>query len=122
MRKLAVPIVTESANLTEEVATVTWAEGNLPDNEYQDFGLTFKLPPSPDGAKFYFPTLQKCVVGETNWSELATADKPKPAFPVPSLTVYKSGVVPDAAAKSASIGSGPSSALAIGIIASLMLV
>lgn len=121
MRKLAVPIVTESTNVTEEVASVTWADGNLPDNEYQDFGLTFKLPPSPDGAKFYFPALQKCVIGETNWSDMATTAIPNPAHPAPSLTVYKNGVVPDATVKSGSAGFGSSSFYLTVLIASLML-
>jgi len=50
-RKLPVPVTTESGTIEEEVDIVSWSEGNLPDNEYQDFGLTFKLPPADDGTK-----------------------------------------------------------------------
>ena len=50
-RQLAVPVTTESGTIDQEVDVITWAEGNLPDSEYQDFGLTFKLPPAEDGQK-----------------------------------------------------------------------
>jgi uncharacterized protein YcnI len=50
-RKLPVPVTTESGTIDEEVDSVSWSEGNLPDDEYQDFGLTFKLPPVEDGTK-----------------------------------------------------------------------
>jgi uncharacterized protein YcnI len=50
-RKLPVPITTESGTIDDEVDLLLWDNGNLPDEEYQDFGLTFKLPPSDDGQK-----------------------------------------------------------------------
>jgi periplasmic copper chaperone A len=52
-RPLDVPVQSEGGKpLTEEVDTITWKEGNLPNNEYQDFGLIFKLPPGKDGDTF----------------------------------------------------------------------
>ncbi|KAJ3319446.1 hypothetical protein HDV06_006332, partial [Boothiomyces sp. JEL0866] len=87
-RNLDTPITSESgALITTEIDTVTWTDGNLPDAEFEEFPLSVKLPfPADDGTKFYFPTLQRCVVGWNNWTQI-----PGPGvalqFPSPSLVV-----------------------------------
>jgi uncharacterized protein YcnI len=92
-RKLPVPVTTESGTIDQEVDRITFSEGNLPDDEYQDFGLTFKLPPAEDGTKFYFPVIQDCGNGVlTNWSEIPKDDS-KPRYPAPALTVMKNGTL-----------------------------
>jgi periplasmic copper chaperone A len=108
-RQLPVPVTTESGTIDQEVDIVTYSEGNLPDNEYQDFGLTFKLPPSEDGTKFYFPVIQDCGNGLwTNWTEIPK-DGNKPRYPAPALTVMKNGTLALAEVKTAA--SSKSSAL-----------
>ncbi|KAJ3358569.1 hypothetical protein HDU91_005180 [Kappamyces sp. JEL0680] len=93
-RPLAVPITSEGgASITTEVDSVTWAQGSLPDSEYQDFGLTFKLPPATDGTKFYFPTLQLCDVGFNNWSMIPAGDGAKLSYPAPTVTVMANGTL-----------------------------
>jgi hypothetical protein len=102
-RPLAVPITsTSGANITTEVASITWADGSLPETEFQDFGIMFRLPPSLDGAKFYFPVLQNCVRNRyflgaypsiQNWSQIPTGDGAKLSFPAPAMTVFANGTL-----------------------------
>jgi len=94
-RPLAVPITSEGgSNITTEVDTLTWTAATpLPDGEYQDFGVIFRLPPSTDGTKFYFPTLQTCVVGSTNWSMIPAGNGVRLAYPAPAITVMANGTM-----------------------------
>ena len=97
-RKLVVPIVSESGeNITEEVDSVSWVGGNLPDNEYQDFGLAFKLPPADDGTRFYFPVYQDCPAASLNWTEIPSGGSERPRYPAPSVVVFKNGTMEKAA-------------------------
>lgn len=90
-RPLAVPIVSEGLNVTDEVDSIRWSQGNLPDNEYMDFGLSFKLPAAKDGDRFYFPAVQECGSGlSTEWTEIPV-DGSKPAHPAPSVVVFANG-------------------------------
>ena len=101
-RPLAVPIKSESgADITTEVDKITWSGGSLPDKEYQDFGITFRLPPSDDGTKFYFPVLQNCTTGFSNWSAIPTGDGAKLAYPAPAFTVMANGTMLKAASAAA---------------------
>lgn len=103
-RPLAVPITSESgAAITDEVDSITWAQGSLPDTEYQDFGITFKAPPSPDGTVFYFPVVQSCVSGFfNNWTQIPTGDGKKLSFPAPTFTIMANGTLLKASSVSAS--------------------
>ena len=89
-RPLAVPIVSEGLNVTEEVDSIRWSQGNLPDYEYMDFGLSFKLPPAKDGDRFYFPTVQECGSASTEWIEIPVNGS-KPAHPAPYVVVFANG-------------------------------
>ena len=88
-RKLDTPVTAESGIVRDtEVDSVEWAEGNLPDAEYEDFGLSVKLPfPLADGSKLYFPVIQRCVVGFNNWTDIPVGDA-KPRWPAASVTIF----------------------------------
>ena len=102
-RPLAVPIKSESgADITTEVDKITWSGGSLPDNQYQDFGITFRVPPSQDGTKFYFPVLQTCITGFNNWSMIPTGDGAKLSYPAPAFTVMANNTM----LKADSMGTG----------------
>jgi uncharacterized protein YcnI len=62
---LAQPIHSESGALvTERVSAVTWT-GNLPADEFDQFGLMMKLP--AEAGPLYFPTTQRCAAGVNAW-------------------------------------------------------
>jgi hypothetical protein len=124
-RPLAVPLESESGPVTDEVSAFRFYEGNLPDDEYQDFGITFKLPPAENGTKFWFPVLQKCANGDSmNWSQIPVgSDKPRQdellilgknqvllilRYPSPSVTLITPPVVAGSAS-AASVGSAAGS-------------
>lgn len=63
--RLAQPITSESgAAITSRVSAVTWV-GNLPADEFDQFGIMLKLPAA--AGSLYFPTTQRCAVGSNLW-------------------------------------------------------
>lgn len=54
---------------TAPVTEVTWVGGSLPDTQFQEFGLNFRIADdAPD--VLYFPTIQECEDGEHAWIEI----------------------------------------------------
>lgn len=63
---LAQPVPGEGgALIRERVAAVTWT-GELPADQFDQFGLMMKLP--ADAGPLYFPTVQTCVEGKNEWT------------------------------------------------------
>lgn len=63
---LARPVPGEGgAMIHERVSAVTWT-GNLPADQFDQFGLMMKLP--DDAGPLYFPTVQTCVEGSNAWT------------------------------------------------------
>lgn len=89
------PITLENGTVvTTEVDAVTWSGGSLPDDEYEEFGVSLKLPfPQTDGHKFYFPVVQQCVVGWNNWTQLPSATTPSPRYPAPAMSIFANGTL-----------------------------
>ena len=71
---------------------------------YQDFGISLKIPNSPEGTKLFFPTTQSCLDGNSNaWVDTAGSGA---KFPSPFLWVNATSVATGStAAKSSAIGS-----------------
>jgi periplasmic copper chaperone A len=67
---LAEPIQGEGGEeITERVAEVAWVGGSLPDEQFQEFGLSFRITEeAPD--VLYFPTIQECDSGEHSWIDI----------------------------------------------------
>ena len=86
--------------------------------EYQDFPISFKLPAAQDGRVFVFPVLQTCVGGQVNWADVASEGSARPAYPAPTLTVFKNGTLVQASSKS---GASSSSAAILMALACLGL-
>lgn len=62
--------------ITETVDEVAWRGGPLPENLYDTFGLSMKLPDAA-GRTAYFPVVQECEKGVHRWIEIpATGQKP----------------------------------------------
>jgi uncharacterized protein len=80
-RKLATPIKTDDGTLTEEVARITFtATGQgLAPGQFQDFGLSLRLPDKPAGTKITFKALQTYEGGTVvRWIGAPDSDRPAP--------------------------------------------
>lgn len=83
MRKLATPVTSEGETQTEEVDTITFAAagGNrgIEPGQFQDFGISVRLPERPAGTKLTFKALQTYAGGEVvRWIGGPDADEPAP--------------------------------------------
>ncbi len=64
--------------IRERVATVTWSGGRIGPGEFDEFGISAKLPNSP-GAGFSFPALQFYSSGEVvRWIQPPDGEQPAP--------------------------------------------
>ena len=73
-RKLSAAIFAGHGAKTDSVVDeIVWRGGPLPADQFEEFGLSLKLPDAP-GQALYFPTVQECEAGEHRWIAI-----PKPA-------------------------------------------
>jgi uncharacterized protein YcnI len=78
MEKLDTPVTLEGETITEQVGTVTWQGGTIAPGEFDEFGLSAKVPNEP-GAKLTFPAVQTYSNGEVvRWIGAPDADEPAP--------------------------------------------
>lgn len=83
------PIEVHGNPVTEYISVVTWTATDtpLPDDQFQRFGISMKLPDA-EGETLMFPTVQTCVDGSTaSWIE-ADPDGDEPA---PMVELVASG-------------------------------
>ena len=66
-----------------KVTAVTW-RGELPDDQFDEFAMLFKLPDQP--ATLYSPTVQSCGADESQWTEIPSAGE-RASHPAPALVV-----------------------------------
>lgn len=94
--------------ITERVDTVVYsAKTPLEDGFRDTFALSFQVPDAA-GKTLAFPTLQKCVKGQTDWVEVAAEGAEEPEHPAPAFAVLEgtgdghgsSGTVDEAASES----------------------
>jgi uncharacterized protein YcnI len=79
---LAKPIPAEGGGeITQRVAAITWT-GQLPVDQFDQFGISMKLPDTP--GPLYFPVVQTCEHGENAWTVIAPDGAPTPR-PAPRL-------------------------------------
>ncbi|HRO51280.1 MAG TPA: DUF1775 domain-containing protein [Hyphomicrobium sp.] len=79
--------------LTEGVKEITWAEGNLPDEHYDEFvAAGFLGKELAGGSALYFKVTQTCAEGERQWAEVPDGtDGQKLASPAAVLRLAASG-------------------------------
>jgi periplasmic copper chaperone A len=76
MQKLDPPATVFGEKVTERVATVTWEGGKIAPGEFDEFGMSAKVPDAP-GRTLVFPALQAYSNGEVvRWIGPADADEP----------------------------------------------
>ena len=114
--------------VTQYVAQVDWKadspQAAIPPNQFDTFSIS--AGPLPKQGSITLPALQTYSDGHTvNWNETAAAGQAEPDHPAPVLTLAASSTDENAAAPSASAGSGGPTwpgitALVIAIIAVLL--
>ncbi len=70
--KYAKPITLHGKEISEGLVEVTWTGGPLPDAHMDEFGMSVKLPDR--GGKLFFPTVQKCSKGSSQWVDESASD------------------------------------------------
>ena len=79
---LATPVKGEGGRaITQRVKAITWT-GRLPDDEFDTFGITVKLPAG--AAPLYFPAVQTCEAGATRWTDIPAPGQAWHAVPHPA--------------------------------------
>ena len=71
MEPLDEPIEDEGEQITEHIASVTWTGGRIRPGEFEEFGVSFRVPETP-GEDLVVPALQTYSNGEVvRWVEAA---------------------------------------------------
>lgn len=82
MEPLDQPIEEEGEQITEHIASVTWSGGKVAPGEFEEFGVSFRVPETP-GEDLVFPSIQTYSNGEVvRW-----IGEPESEFPAPTVTV-----------------------------------
>lgn len=78
METLDPPAEVFGEKVTERVASVTWEGGSIAPGEFDEFGMSAKVPDAP-GTKLVFPSLQTYSNDEVvRWIGAPDADEPAP--------------------------------------------
>ncbi len=64
----------EGGKITEAISEVTWSEGRLPNEQFDEFAIFMRLP-NRAGETIYFPIVQECEKGVHRWIEIPAAGK-----------------------------------------------
>jgi periplasmic copper chaperone A len=78
VQKLDPPVTVEGEKVTERIATVTWQGGEIAPGEFDEFGISAKVPAGA-GKTLVFPAVQTYSNGEVvRWIGPESADEPAP--------------------------------------------
>ncbi|MBV8271314.1 MAG: YcnI family protein [Cupriavidus sp.] len=66
--KLAKPYASHGKTVDEDVRTIRWFGNTLADEQFDEFRMLMKLP--EQGGKLYFPVLQECENGKSEWTQI----------------------------------------------------
>jgi uncharacterized protein YcnI len=82
MEPLDEPIEEEGEQITEHIASVTWTGGTVKPGEFQEFGVSFRVPETP-GEDLVFPAIQTYSNGEVvRWVGAPDSETPAPIVTV----------------------------------------
>jgi len=86
------PYDSHGTTISEGVVEVVWSTNDpLPDDMFEDFGLSVKWPDRP-GETLYFPTVQQCPDGgEVAWIEIPAEGQDPHSLDAPAPAVTLSG-------------------------------
>ncbi len=83
------------AVVADRVSEVIWSGNSLPDEYYDEFGLSLRLPVMTDGQKLYLTVSQRSpTLGWMNWSYVpGVSGSGTEAYPAPYVTYFKNGTL-----------------------------
>jgi periplasmic copper chaperone A len=82
MEPLDQPIEEEGERITEHIASVTWTGGKIAPGEFEEFGVSFRVPETP-GEDLVLPAIQTYSNGEVvRWIGPPDSDEPAPTVSV----------------------------------------
>jgi periplasmic copper chaperone A len=84
--KLKVAAVLHGKSITDSISEVTWKGGPLADECMDEFGMSVKLPESPN-ERLVFPVIQECVKGTSRWTEVVSAEHAGHGAKLPAPTL-----------------------------------
>jgi uncharacterized protein YcnI len=97
----------EGFEVDEQISRITWGGGKIAPGQFQDFGLSVRIPEGKSGDKLTFKALQTYEGGEVvRWIGPEDADEPAP-------TLTLTGAAAAAPAAPANDGGGGSDTLAV---------
>jgi len=86
-----IPFESHGTIYNEDVRSITWKGGRLPNDFYEHFQFRVKLPYLPEGVenkKLYFPVYQQCTHHTKNeWIEIPTYEGEHLSKPAPSINI-----------------------------------
>nr|WP_245827878.1 YcnI family protein [Sinomonas mesophila] len=110
-------ILADGSKVTERTGAIVYsAETPLDAHLRDEFVLSVKLPADAAGKTLYFPTLQTCADGQTDWAEIPAAgqDPHDLDSPAPSVAVTAAETASTEAAVPADGGSAAAGSAAAG--------
>lgn len=76
MRTLDKPVEAGHGRMISEVVDqIEWRGGPLPNEYFDEFGLSVKLPSGAAGDILYFPVVQECEAGLHRWIEIPSGER-----------------------------------------------
>ncbi|MDB5573030.1 MAG: hypothetical protein JWR79_187 [Tardiphaga sp.] len=73
--------------VSEGVRSIRWT-GTLPDEHYDEFAVSMMLTDAlKPGTTLYFPVIQTCEQGESQWVDVPETGKPASKTPAPGLAL-----------------------------------
>jgi periplasmic copper chaperone A len=82
MEPLDEPVQEEGEQITEHIARVTWSGGKIAPGEFEEFGVSFRVPETP-GEDLVFPAIQTYSNGEVvRWIGPPDSESPAPIVAV----------------------------------------
>jgi periplasmic copper chaperone A len=96
MVKLSKPVELFGDKVTERVDSVTWTGGRIRPGEFDEFGMSAKLPNTP-GKSLVFPAVQTYASGEVvRWIGPPDSEEPAPAVKLTAAESEAGGSAPAA--------------------------
>lgn len=85
--KLAQPVDAGHGRKTDTVTSaITWRGGNLPNEQFDEFGLSLKLPEQA-GKPLWLKVIQTCASGELRWEQIPAAGQDAHALERPAALI-----------------------------------
>jgi uncharacterized protein YcnI len=73
--------------ITERVSELIWRGGPLPDDHFDEFGVSLRMPEGEPGETIWFPTIQECEQGQIAWIQIPEEGQEEPEEPAPGVTL-----------------------------------